>query len=242
MSNTNDKRTRRDFVAATAAAVAGVGLLTSPVASWADAPAPLRLPEPKLDGRFSVEAALQKRRSVRGYASSPLTLSDIGQLCWAAQGQTDPESFKRTAPSAHGVYPLELYVAAGMVTGLATGFYHYSPDSHALELVAPRDMRPDLDRVVMQTWNHIATAPAVFVLSGNLSKMTGSEDLLVKARPSEFMWAEAGCAAQGFFLQAGARGLGSTFIGGFNPKQALEVLGLNPAEEVLVMLPVGKRI
>ncbi len=170
-----------------------------------------------------------------------MTLADVGQLCWAAQGQNDPESFKRTAPSAHGVYPLELYVAAGAVSGLATALYHYDPDSHALQLVAPGDRRPDLDRMVMQTWNHLATAPAGFVLSGKLSKMTDSADLLVRARASEFMWAEVGCVAQGFFLQATARGLGSIFIGGFNPKAALEILGLPATEEVLALFPVGKR-
>ncbi len=242
MSETKSEWTRRDFVAAAATAVAGAGLLASALESWAQEPASISLPKPRLDGKFSVEAALQKRRSIRTFAPSPLTLDDIGQLCWAAQGQNDPEGFRRTAPSAHGVYPLELYVAAGMVTGLQAGFYRYSTDAHALELVAPGDKRSDLDRVVMQTWNHIATAPAVFVLSGHPSKMTGSEDLLVRRRALEFMWAEAGCAAQGFFLQAGARGLGSTFVGGFDPKAALGILGLAPAEEVLALLPVGKRM
>jgi SagB-type dehydrogenase family enzyme len=241
MSTIKSDWTRRDFVAATATAAAGAGLLSA-LGSRAQEPAPISLPTPKLDGKFSIEAALQKRRSIRTYASSPLTLGDIGQLCWAAQGQNDPEGFRRTAPSAHGVYPLELYVAAGMVTGLQNGFYRYSPDAHSLALVASGDKRPVLDRMVMQTWNHIATAPAVFVLSGNPSKMTGSEDLLVRRRAVEFMWAEAGCAAQGFFLQAGARGLGSTFVGGFDPKAALEILGLPPAEEVLALLPVGKRM
>jgi len=233
MGTSNDKWTRRDFMAVSAAAVAGAGLLTLPVASWADAPAPIQLPEPKLEGQVSVETALKKRRSIRTYASSPLALDDISQLCWAAQGQNDPDSFLRTAPSAHGVYPLELYVAAGAVTGLATGFYHYNSDSHVLELAAPRDMRPDLHHAVMQMSNHIDTAPAVFVLSGDVSKE--------KERASEFMWAEAGCAAQGFFLQATARGLGSVFIGSFNPKEVGKVLGLSPALEVLAVLPVGKR-
>jgi len=73
----------------------------------------------------------------------------------------------------------------------------------------------------------------VFVLAGNVSKE--------KERALEFMWAGVGCAAQGFFLQATARGLGSVFIGSFDPKQAREVLGLPLAEEILAMLPVGRR-
>jgi len=232
MSAPSEKWSRRDFMAVTATAVAGAGLLASPVASRAGEP-PVSLPEPKIEGQVSVEAALKRRRSIRTYAASPLTLEDIGQLSWAAQGQNDPDSFLRTAPSAHGAYPLELYVAVGTVTGLATGLYHYSSDSHALELVVRRDVRPDLHHAVMQMQNHIDTAPAVFVLSGDISKE--------KERALEWMWAEAGCAAQGFFLQATARGLGSVFIGSFDAKQARELLGLPSALEVLAVLPVGKR-
>jgi SagB-type dehydrogenase family enzyme len=233
MSKTKDDWTRREFVATAATAAAGVGLLASPVAAWANAPAPIHLPEPEVNGSFSVETALKKRRSIRAYASSPLTVGDISQLCWAAQGQNDPDSFRRTAPSAHGAYPLELFVAAGAVTGLATGLYHYNSDSHALALVTPHDMRAQLHHSVMQMSNHIDTAPAVFVLTGNPSKQ--------KERALEFMWAEAGCAAQGLFLQATARGLGSVFIGSINPKEIRELLGLPPEQEVLAVLPVGKR-
>ena len=68
-----------------------------------------------------------------------------------------------------------------------------------------------------------------------------SDDLLVKARGREFMWAEAGLAAQGFFLEATARGLGSVFTGGFHPMEARALLGLGPLEEVLALLPVGRR-
>jgi nitroreductase len=72
----------------------------------------IKLPEPKYGGSMSVEEALLKRRSVRDFKDKPITLSEISQLIWAAQGSTDRRGF-RAAPSAGALYPLELYVVAG---------------------------------------------------------------------------------------------------------------------------------
>ncbi len=198
------------------------------------APARVALPAPKIDGGLSVEAALKQRRSVRNPAPTPLTLEEVGQLCWAAQGVTDAKGH-RTAPSAHAVYPLELYVIAGAVTGLAPGLYHYAPPKHALELMAAGDRRADfVQESVGQGW--VAKAPVIFVLSGTVAKMASMNE-----RGPEFMWIEAGLAAQGLFLEATSMGLGSTYVGGFRPAQARTALGLPGSEEVEAVLPVGRR-
>ena len=86
----------------------------------------ITLPSPKKAGSTSVEAALAARRSVRGYTKQTLTLADVGQLLWAAQGVTSPDG-KRTAPSAMHRYPLEIVVVAQKVDGLPSGAYHYVP-------------------------------------------------------------------------------------------------------------------
>jgi hypothetical protein len=80
------------------------------------------LPVPRTTGPLSLEEAIQARRSVREYSTEPLTIPELAQLLWAAQGITSP-SGGRAAPSAGGTYPLELYVVAGSVTGLETGVY-----------------------------------------------------------------------------------------------------------------------
>ena len=237
----NGKWTRRDFVVVTATAAAGIGVLGSPTLTRATEATTVALPGPKTEGQVCVAAALKMRRSFRVFEEAPLSLEDISQLCWAAQGVTGPGGH-RAAPSAHGIFPLELYVAAGAVADLASGLYHYTPADHALALISSEDKRPELDQKgVAQPWNPTSRAPVVFVISGNIGKMTGSFDPLVKARAVEFMWAEAGLAARGFFLEATARGLASVFTGGIRPKEARAVLGLPPSEEVLAVLPVGRR-
>lgn len=91
----------------------------------------IRLPAAVHRGAVSLEQTLSTRRSVREYSDAPLTLVQVSQLLWAAQGVTHPGGF-RTAPSAGARYPLETYLIAGKVSGLQTGIYQYVPHSHTL--------------------------------------------------------------------------------------------------------------
>ncbi len=196
--------------------------------------AAVALPPPETDSKFSLERALHERRSVRASAETPLTLREIGQLCWAAQGVTD-EKGHRTAPSAMATYPLDLYVLAGAAKDLASGCYRYDPARHLLAPMAAAGRPAEFEeRAVRQGWT--AKAPVMFVISGTAARMTKMRD-----RGAQFMWVEAGLAAQGLLLQATALGLGSTYVGGFDPEQAHAVLGLPEGEVVLGVFPVGYR-
>ena len=58
------------------------------------------LPQAKTKGEMSLQEALARRRSVRRFQGEELTAEQIGQLCWAAQGVTEPQWGLRTCPSA----------------------------------------------------------------------------------------------------------------------------------------------
>ena len=94
----------------------------------------MKLPEPRYDSDVSIEQSLLQRRSTRSYTGEPITLPEVSQLLWAAQGITDVRGF-RTAPSAGALYPLELYVVAGDVENLAPGIYKYAPNENELRLI-----------------------------------------------------------------------------------------------------------
>jgi len=208
--------------------------LSSALLARAAEPARVALPAARTHGTVAVEAALSQRRSFRDPAPTPLTLAEVGQLCWAAQGITDDKGH-RTAPSAHAAYPLELWVLAGAVRDLPAGTYRYVPVGHALEPVRQGDPRLEFVQTgVGQPW--VAKAPVIFVITGTVAKMgdTGG-------RGPQFMAIEAGLAAQGFFLQAEALGLGSTFVGGFKREEARAALQLPEGQEVLGVLPVGHK-
>jgi hypothetical protein len=87
----------------------------------------IALPTPRLNGRGSLESVLQMRRSVRAFGDEPLTLAEMAQVLWAAQGVVCADGM-RTAPSAGALYPLEIYAVLGRVAGLASAVYKYLPE------------------------------------------------------------------------------------------------------------------
>jgi hypothetical protein len=102
-----------------------------------------KLPEPKLSSKTSVEEALSKRRSVRDYGEDSLSIEEISQLLWSAQGITVKWGGRAT-PSAGALYPLEIYVVVGKVKGLEPGLYHYDPEKHLITKKADGDLREKL--------------------------------------------------------------------------------------------------
>jgi SagB-type dehydrogenase family enzyme len=207
----------------------------TPVASSTTPPSDaLPLPEPAYDGDVSVEAALRERRSVRDYAARPLTLAEVGQLLWAAQGITGDNQRYRTAPSAGALYPLELYVVAGDVRDLDPGVYRYRPAGHALEPIAGGDVRPALAGAALeQTW--VEEGAVVLVVAGVYERTTQKYG----ERGRQYVHMEAGHAAQNVYLQAAALELGTVAVGAFRDDEVQRVVGLAPDEVPLYLLPVG---
>ena len=104
----------------------------------------------KYSSDTSVEKALLERRSVRSYKAEPLTIPEIAQILWAAQGITEPKKGMRTAPSARGMYLIEVYLVAGNVTNLPAGMYKYVPQGHELMKIAEGNVRDDLFKAAGQ--------------------------------------------------------------------------------------------
>ena len=87
----------------------------------------MQLPEPMLDGDVSLERTIHKRRTVRSFDRKALTLKHLSQLLWAAQGITETGGFKRAAPSAGALYPMDIYAVVGRdcIEKLDPGVHHY---------------------------------------------------------------------------------------------------------------------
>ncbi|MCL4799749.1 MAG: SagB/ThcOx family dehydrogenase [Burkholderiales bacterium] len=192
------------------------------------------LPAPRRDGAFAIERALAERRSVRNFGDAALTLAELSQLLWAAQGVADA-SGQRTAPSAGAIYPLETYVVAGNVRDLATGIYRYEPRRHRLVRHAREDRRASLAAAAHgQDWT--AAAPAMLVIAAVETRTTRKYG----DRGARYVHMEAGHAAQNALLQAAALGLGGTVVGAFDDAEVRRVLELRSGEQPLYLIPIGR--
>ena len=178
---------------------------------------------------MSLTRAIQLRRSVRAYAAEPLTLAQIGQLAWAAQGNTDPGGGKRSAPSAGALYPIELYVLT------AEGVFHYRPAGHVLRPLSWEDRREALAAACLGQAS-VRHAPAVFVLAA-VPRRTA---VRYGERATRYIAMEAGHIAQNLLLQAVALNLAAAPIGAMVDAQVDQVLELPAGEQSLYVVPVGR--
>jgi SagB-type dehydrogenase family enzyme len=192
------------------------------------------LPEPRRDSAYALERAFSERHSMREFDKTPLRLEELAQLAWAAQGERGLDG-RRTAPSAGALYPLELFVVAGNVRGLAAGVYRYQPARHRLVLVAEGDRRRALAGPAWgQAW--IADAPAILLVAGVERRTTAKYG----SRGVRYVHMEAGHAAQNVLLQAVALGLGGTVVGAFSDAALREAAGLEAGAQPLYLIPVGR--
>lgn len=192
----------------------------------------IALPAPKKEGNVSVEATLAARRSVRTYTNQAMTMEELGQLLWAAQGTTSPDG-KRTAPSAMHRYPLEIAVVAQNVVDLANGAYRYAPATHSLELLAAAtSVQPLLAGATTQPQVH--SAPAVFVIAAVYGRMGSG------AKNHTFTDYEAGLASENLLLEAVALGFGAVVTGGIDATAVKDAVKFSGSEQVIVVIPVGR--
>jgi SagB-type dehydrogenase family enzyme len=183
---------------------------------------------------MSVEQALHERRSLRDYRDAPLTLDELSQLLWAAQGLTHPAGW-RTAASAGALYPLELLAAVGQVDGLAAGVYRYSPEHHSLTLIRTGDQRAALS-VAALGQESVAQGAVVLALAGVYERTSGRYG----QRAQQYVHMEVGIASQNIHLQAVSLGLGTVFIGAFQDDRVQTILGLAADERPLCLMPIGR--
>jgi SagB-type dehydrogenase family enzyme len=216
------------------------------IAAWAAAPGVrnegrtaisgiIKLPKPEYRSATSVEEALLKRRSVRAYSDKPMTLSQVSQLLWAAQGITGESGF-RTAPSAGALYPLELYIVAGHVDDLPAGTYKYNPHGHELSRIAGGDERARLCNAALGQ-PAVRKAAAVIVIAAVYGRTTAKYG----ERGIRYVHIEAGHAAENVYLQAVSLDLGTVVIGAFHDEAVKKAVGLPRNEEPVCIMPVGRR-
>ncbi|MBM3284230.1 SagB/ThcOx family dehydrogenase [Candidatus Gottesmanbacteria bacterium] len=193
------------------------------------------LPEPKKDGETSVEKAIAGRRSIRNYKNEPLTLAEVAQILWAAQGITDGYG-GRSVPSAGALYPLEVYIAIGNVKELAAGLYKYTPKDHGIIKISSQDIRKELAEAALGQ-EYIAEGAVDIVIAGVYKRTTQKYG----DRGVQYVQMEAGHASQNIYLECESLGLGTVAVGAFIEEKVKKALNLPEEEFPLYIMPIGRK-
>lgn len=124
---------------------------------------------PRVAARGEFPQVLLSRRTWRQFAKRPLRLDSLAALLGLTGGVQQWATLPRqgdfvmkTSPSGGGRHPIELYVWARRVDGLAPGLYHYAGDRHRLELVKAQRGRVSVKRYLPQQFWYEGAAAMVF--------------------------------------------------------------------------------
>lgn len=194
----------------------------------------IRLPDPQYEGERSLEWTLLRRRSARRYLRERLSLREVAQILWAAQGRNSARGFS-TAPSAGATFPLEIFLAAGDVEQLTPAIYRYLRQEHALSPMGGADVRTELVRAALgQEWVRDGAAAIVFAAVYSRTTRRYGE------RGYRYVHMEAGHAQQNVHLQAAALRIGTVVVGAFEDREVKRIMGMKADEEPLSIMPLGR--
>jgi len=185
---------------------------------------------------MSLAEAISRRKSIRYFASQPISQLQLSQILWATQGTSDSPWGRRTVPSAGATYPLEVFVVCGNngVEGIGDGIYHYNIDNHFLTLHHQGDTRSELARAALDQ-EFIHQAPVDIVICAEYERTLRRYGV----RGERYVHIEVGHAGQNIYLQATALGLATVAVGAFHDEQVRQVLRLDKRYKPLYIMPVG---
>ena len=181
----------------------------------------IKLNPPDLNKGISIMQALKKRKSQRDITDKKLTLQQLSDLLWAADGINRPDG-KRTAPAAIAIYSVDIYVV------LPEGIYLYDVAGHELKPVAKGDFRK---LAGMQDFVFIAPVNLVYVL--NLKGWRNATMPVSDEKRDLWVHFEVGLVAQNVNLYCASEGLGATVRGLIDQKKFGEVIKVRPEQVVL---------
>lgn len=176
----------------------------------------IKLPAPNREGGKPFMQVLNERKSTRSYQKKNLTIQQLSDLLWAANGFNRED--KRTAPTANDCQELELYVAT------KDGLYFYDARHLLLREVKKGDYRAQTG---MQDF--VEQVPLNLIFVSDMEKASGRH----------YAYIDCGFVSQNIYLYCASEGLGTVVRGSFDKEKLHQLLNLSPNLEVLLTQSVG---
>lgn len=186
----------------------------------------IMLQQAKTDARLE---ALLQGKTANEFSVEPLNVNEVSLLLWAAESTSAEDRKMLTTQQAR--HPLECYLLAAKVSGLARGIYRYHPKNHALSLVEGGDPCCDLCEAIAGQ-PPLQQAPVVIALAADFA-LTGNRE-----RWRRHACMEAGHAARNVSFVASTLGLGTVGMSIFDAEEVKNVLQIGG--EPLILLAAGR--
>jgi nitroreductase len=185
----------------------------------------VKLLKPTLENDIPFMQAIKERKSSREFSEKELSLQDLSNILWCANGVNRPETGKRTSPSPMNRQDVDVYAV------LKEGIYLYGAKNHELLPVVSGDYRKDTG---MQPY--VAIAPLNLVYVCDLSKLD-----FLKEREEQAMTAgiDAGHCSQNAYLYGAAANIAVVVRTSIDRVKMAEILGLRPEQLVVMVQTVG---
>ena len=172
-----------------------------------------------------VMEALSLRVSATEFTDTKLSLQDLSDLLWAANGVNRKETGKRTAPSAMNSQDIDVYVFA------EEGAYFYDAAKHILNPVVSGDQRG----LVAGNQVEFAKAAVILVLVSDISRFKSGD------KPSKLSWAamDAGIVSQNIAIFCAGTGLNTRPRATMDLEKLQSILHLKDSQHLILNNPVS---
>lgn len=193
------------------------------------------LPPDTTRGRPFMEA-LAVKASATQWSPKDLSLQDLSDLLWAANGLNRPGENKTTASSAMNAHDVDVYVF------MSTGVFLYDYRNHELVPVASGDLR---SAVPMQRSPRPGTAapasPAAPEAAIQIVLISDAARFRAGSDEQRYEWGaiDTGIISQNISLFCAATGLKTRPRASMNKERIKEILHLRPTQRIFLEHPVG---
>ncbi len=206
----------------------------------------IKLNEPNKKRGLPLMETFSVRASAADLAETDLSLQDLSDLLWAANGINRPQIGKRTAPSAQNAQDIDIYVF------MKDGVYLYDAKSHSLTPVVAGDYRLSIRMMPPQSSPQVkpgektetpppppqlrgASAPIVLLLVSDTSRFRAGSPEMKK----ELGAIDAGIVSQNISLFCSGTGLATRPMASMNREAVKKILKLSDAQYPFLIHPVG---
>ena len=198
----------------------------------------IKLKEANKERGLPFMEALSVKASTREWSDRDLSLQDLSDLLWAANGINRPDEQRHTASSAQNAHDVDLYVF------MKDGAYLYDADAHALEPVLSGDLRSELMMAPPPRPPGVAAPPPPPAPSDPPIQLILVSDVSrFKFGPQELKpeWGaiDVGIVSQNVSLFCAATGIKTRPRASMDKAKIAELLELSETQYVFLNHPVG---